>query len=243
MAAFFHTLIYQPIYNALAFLIGVIPGGDVGIGIVILTVLVRLVLFPLSLSAIKSQIAMRELDPKLKALRTELKDQKDELAKRTMELFKEHRVNPFAGVLLLVIQLPIIIGLYAVLRGAAKSVSFDPSVLYPFVHAPAHASLLFLGFLDLTGKSVVLAVLVALAQFVYALLLAPAKAAVKKEGEKKSFQDDLSDSMQLQMRYVLPVVLGVVSYAASSAIALYFLASNVFSVLQELVVQKLHGKR
>jgi YidC/Oxa1 family membrane protein insertase len=241
MAGFFTALIYQPIYNALAFLISIVPGGDVGIAIILITILVRLVLFPLSLSAIKSQMAMRQIDPILRNLREEYKDRKDELAKKTMELFKEHRVNPFAGILLLVIQLPIIIGLYTVLRSEAKTLSFDPSMLYPFVHAPEHASLIFLGFLDLTGKSIVLAVLVAATQFLYARLLAPAQP--RKEGEKKSFQDDLSESMQLQMRYVLPVVLGVVSYAASSAIALYFLASNVFSVLQELVVQKLHGKR
>lgn len=242
MAFLFHVIIYQPIYNALAFLVGVIPGSDIGIGIIGITILVRLVLFPLSLSAIKSQIGMRQVDPKLKALREEYKDNKEELAKKTMQLFKEYKINPFAGFLLLLVQLPIIIGLYAVLRIEAKTISFDPSVLYHFVHAPPHVSLVFLGVLDLAGKSIVLALLVALTQFLYAKLLAPPKSPEPKAG-KRSFQEDLMDSMQLQMRYVLPIVLGVVSYAASSAIALYFLTSNIFSVLQELVVQRLHGKR
>lgn len=243
MVGLFNAIIYHPIYNALAFLIGIIPGGDVGLAIITITILVRLILFPLSLSAIKSQIAMREAEPALKEIREKYKDQKDEVAKRTMEIFKERRINPFASFLLLFIQLPIVIGLYAVLRGEAHAVSFDPSILYPFVHAPAQASLLFLGFLDLTGKSIVLALLVAATQYLYARLLAPAKPASPSPEGGRSFQEDLSQSMQLQMRYVFPLILGVVSYAASSAIALYFLTSNVFSVLQELVVQKLHGKR
>ncbi|MBI1754828.1 membrane protein insertase YidC [Candidatus Azambacteria bacterium] len=203
----------------------------------------RLVLFPLSLSAIKSQIAMRRIDPELKAIRAKYKEHKEELGKKTMELFRNNNINPFASFLLILIQLPVIIGLYSVLRIEATQVSFDPSVLYPFVHAPEHASLLFLGMLNLTGKSLVLAVIAGFTQFLYARLLAPAKAATPKPAGGPSFQEDFASSMQTQMQYVFPVMLGAIAYFASSAIALYFVASNVFSVLQELVVQRLHGKR
>jgi YidC/Oxa1 family membrane protein insertase len=240
MAGLFHTLIYQPIYNALALLIGFLPGGDVGLAIIAITVLVRLILSPLSLSAIRTQIAMRRIDPELKALQAAYKDDKETLGKKTMELFRENKVNPLASFFLILIQLPIIIGLYAVLRAETKGLSFDPSVLYSFVHAPAHASLLFLGFFDLAGKSLALAAVVAITQFIYAKLLSPSTPAAASKG---SFQEDLSKSMQMQMQYALPVVLGVVAYFASSAIALYFVTSNTFSILQELVVQRIHGKR
>ncbi|MDO8523856.1 MAG: YidC/Oxa1 family membrane protein insertase [bacterium] len=243
MAEIFHVVVYQPIYNGLALIISFIPGADVGIGIVAITLLVRLVLFPLSLLAIKSQIAMRRIDPDLKAIREKYKDKKEELGKKTMQLFRENKINPFAGFLLLLIQLPVIIGLYTVLlRFEAAQVSFDPAVLYPFVHAPDHASLFFLGILDLTGKSILLAVIAAATQFLYAKLLAPPKAATKPSGTP-SFQESFASSMQLQMQYVFPVLLGVIAYFTSSAIALYFVTSNVFSVLQELVVQRVHGKR
>ncbi len=245
MASFFHTAIYQPIYNALAFIIGVVPGGDVGIAIVIITLLVRLVLFPLSLSAIKTQISMRAIDPELKTLREKLKDNKEELARQTMALFKENNINPFASFLLILVQLPIIIGLYLVLQHESKIVAFDPSVLYSFVHAPEQASLLFLGFVDLTGKSIVLAGIVAITQFIYARLMTPPTAgSSSKSKQPPSFQDDLAKSMNLQMRYVFPLVIGVVAYAASSAIALYFLIGNLFSIGQELAIRRMHhGKR
>ncbi|MBI3573944.1 membrane protein insertase YidC [Candidatus Kaiserbacteria bacterium] len=241
MAYLFHVAVYQPIYNALAFLIGLVPGGDVGIGIIGITLLVRFILFPVSLSAIRTQIEMRRIDPKLKALREEFKADKQELGKKTMELFREHKINPLSGFLLVLIQLPIIIGLYTVLRSEAKTVYFDPSVLYPFVHAPAHASLLFLNSLDLTGKSVLLAGIAALTQFLYAKLLATPKAIKPASGG--SFQEDFASSMQMQMQYIFPIVLGAIAYFASAAIALYFVTSNIFSVLQELVVQRIHGKR
>jgi YidC/Oxa1 family membrane protein insertase len=244
MAWLFHIAVYQPIYNALAFIVSALPGGDVGIGIIAITILVRLALSPLSLSAIKSQIAMKRIDPALKALREKYKDDKEAVGRKTMELFRENKINPLAGFLLILIQLPVIIGLYAVLRAEAKQVSFDPSLLYPFIHAPAHASLLFLGILNLTGKSLLLAVIVAATQFLYARLLAPSKTpASPKAAQGASFQEDFASSMQLQMQYVFPLLIGGIAYFASSAIALYFVASNTFSILQELVVQRIHGKR
>lgn len=243
MAAVFHTLVYQPIYNALAFVVGSVPGGDVGVAIVIVTLLVRLVLFPLSLAAIKTQIAMRKIDPDLKALRVELKDDKEALARRTMALFKENKINPFASFVWILIQLPIIIGLYLVLRSETKVVSFDPAILYAFIHAPGHTSLLFLGILDLTGKSILLALIVVATQFIYARLMVPAPAPKTDTKEPLSFQDDLAKSMNLQMQYVFPIILGGVAYFASSAIALYFVVSNLFSIGQELAVRRIHGKR
>ncbi|MES2134733.1 MAG: YidC/Oxa1 family membrane protein insertase [Patescibacteria group bacterium] len=244
MASFFHTAVYQPIYNALAFIIGIVPGGDIGVAIIVITILVRFVLFPLSLTAIKTQISMRAIEPQLKALRDELKDNKEELARRTMALFKENNINPFASFLLILIQLPIIIGLYLVLQSETKVVSFDPSVLYSFVHAPEQASLLFLGLMDLTGKSILLALLVAVTQFIYARLMTPVAPPKNTSGKPASFQDDLARSMHLQMRYVFPAVIGFVAYAASSAIALYFLVGNLFSIGQEILIRRMHhGKR
>lgn len=240
MAGLFHTIIYQPIYNALAFTIGIIPGGDVGIAIVLITLLVRLILFPLSLKAIRTQIAMRAIDPQLKALREELKDKKEELARRTMALFKENNVNPFASFLFIFIQLPIIIGLYTVLRAQSKAVSFDPGVLYSFVHAPLHASLLFLGLINLAGKSVLLAAIVLITQYIYARLMTPATQPKTADAKPATFQEDLAKSMNLQMRYVFPLMLGAIAYFASAAIALYFVVSNIFSIGQELAVRRIH---
>lgn len=241
MLELFRGVVYEPIYNALAFLVGVVPGGDVGVAIIVVTILVRLLLFPLSLSAIRTQMTMREIDPKMKKLRKDLKENKEELAKQTMALFKEYKINPFASFLLILIQLPIIIGLYLVLVDESKALSFAPQFLYSFIDPPAAVSLSFLGLVDLTGKSIILALIVAATQFVFAKLMTPPKPA--ETSEKPTLEEDIQKSMSVQMKYVFPVLMGVVAYAASASIALYFVVSNTFSIGQELFVRHVYGKR
>ncbi len=242
MLELFHTAVYEPIYNALAFIVDVIPGGDIGIGIILITLSVRLLLFPLSFAAIRTQMTMREIDPKIKKLKVQFKDNKEELAKKTMELFKENKINPFASFFLILIQLPIIIGLYTVLRTEAKSISFDPASLYSFVHAPTATSLSFLGLIDLSGKSILLSLIVVATQFLFAKLMTPPHHP-PKPGEAPSLEEDIQKSMSIQMRFVFPILMGIVAYAASASIALYFVVSNTFSIGQELFVRSIYGKR
>lgn len=233
----FHSVIYLPIYNALAFLVGAIPGADVGIAIVILTILIKLALFPLSFVSIKTQIVMREINPKLKKLQKELKDNREELAKKTMELFKENKVNPFSSILLVIVQIPIVLGLYFVFLGEGSGAGFDPSLLYSFIQLPTDASFSFLGIFNLTGRSIVLATLVGITQFFVSRLMMP-KVPENPDGEQ-TFANDLAKSMHIQMRYVFPFVIGIIAYVISGAIALYFLVSNLFALGQELYVKKL----
>ena len=242
MLELFHTAVYEPIYNALALIIGSIPGGDVGVAIVILTLLVRLLLFPLSFAAIRTQMTMREIDPLMKKLRVDFKENKEELAKRTMALFKEYKINPFASFFLILIQLPVIIGLYTVLINESKVLSFDPATLYSFVQVPAETSLSFLGILDLSGKSIILALIVAATQFLFAKLMTPPHTPASTSAAP-SLEEDIQKSMSIQMRFVFPVLMGIVAYAASSSIALYFVVSNTFSIGQELFVRSMYGKR
>lgn len=233
----FDAFIYEPIYNTLAFTVGVIPGGDLGIAIIIVTLLVRILLFPLSIGATRTQMEMQELNPKLTELREKLKDNKEELARRTMALFKEHKVNPFASILLVFIQIPIILGLYFVFRNEAIDGSFDPALLYSFVPPPEVLSPFFLGLIDLAGKSVTLAVLVALSQFFYARLTMPATA---PKATGNSFRDDMARSMNIQMRYVFPFIFGFIAYYISAAVALYFVVSNLFGIAQTFAMKKMH---
>ena len=232
----FNAFIYEPLYNALAFLVSAIPGGDLGIAIVVLTLLVRLVLFPLSVGATRTQMEMQELNPKLQELKEKLKENREELARQTMALFKEHKVNPFASIFLVLLQIPIILGLYFVFLNEGSVGSFDPALLYSFLSPPETVSLLFLGLIDLTGKSMVLAVLVAVSQFFYARLT------MTKPPQQtgNSFRDDMARSMNIQMRYVFPFIFGFIAYVVSAAVALYFVVSNIFGILQTLAMKKTH---
>ena len=158
MSGFFHTFLYNPIYNLLVFLVGVIPGGDVGLAVVIVTLLVKIILLPVSLAAVRTQRVMKEMEPKLKEVRERFKGDREKQAKETLALYKEHHIHPFASIGTILIQIPVLIGLYWVFQSEALP-TIDVSILYPFVAAPENVSLLFLGFLDIAGKSIVLAAL------------------------------------------------------------------------------------
>ncbi len=239
IGSFFHAFIYAPIYNALAFAVYWVPGGDVGVAIILITILIKLILFPLAVKASQTQHAMRDLEPQLKEIKEKHKDDSQGLAKATLALYAEYKVNPFASILLLLIQIPIILGLYWVIIAEGHTGEFSPDILYSFVDAPTTVSFIFLGLVEIAKGSIVLSLIVAGTQYIQAKLLMP-KAPVASG--KQSFQDDLAASMHLQMRYVFPVILGVVSYVASSAVALYFITSNIFGIIQELVAKRRHQK-
>src|SRR5438105_3158478 len=141
ISSIWHTVVYQPLYNILFFLVGIIPGHNVGLAIILLTIIVRVALFPLTGKSIKAQKAMKVLEPKLKELREKHKDDKQKLAQKSMELYQEHGVTPFSGCLPMVIQIPIIIGLYWVFSRGLHVV--DTSILYSFVTAPGALNMHF----------------------------------------------------------------------------------------------------
>src|SRR3989344_8400982 len=148
-----NTVLYEPLLNALAFLVSIIPGGDVGIAVIALTILVKILLFPLSQKSIESQAEMNLLAPELNKIKA-AGGSKEEQAKQTFELYKKHKVNPFSGCLLVLIQIPIIIALYYVFF---KGIDLQNGVLYSFIPRPEHLNTLFLGAIDISGKSLFLA--------------------------------------------------------------------------------------
>jgi YidC/Oxa1 family membrane protein insertase len=233
MISFFHTVLYVPIYNLLILLVDKVPGADIGLAVVLATIVIRLIIMPLSFSAQKTARAMKGLEPEMKTLRESLKDNKEEQAKAMMALYKKYGVNPFASILTMLIQLPVVITLYWVFRSKALF-TVDTSLLYSFVPVPAFVSPLFLGLIALTGTSIVLAVLAAVTQYLLALYAIPAAPSAK---EDKSMQADMARAMTLQMRYVFPLIMGFIAYT-SGAIAIYFITSNVFGVAQEYFVRK-----
>lgn len=230
----FHTFIQTPLYNGLVFLIDTMPGHSVGLAIIALTVIVRVILYPVARQAAMTQAAMRKIAPEVEALKEKFKDKREEQARAMFALYKENGIRPFSSFVLVLLQLPILIGLYFVFfRGGLPVVNMD--ILYSFVMAPENINMHFLG-VDMGGRSIVLAVLAGLAQLTYARLsMGPRKPHVPSE---RSFSNDLARSMDLQMRYVLPIMLGVFAYVASAAVALYFTVGNLFMIGQEYLAVK-----
>ena len=236
ISAAFNFLLYNPLYNALIFFISVAPYASVGIAVILLTVVVKLVLFPLSLKAVKTQVLMRELEPELTKIKKQYEKDKQEQARRTMGLYKEKRINPFSGFLVILIQLPIIFALYFVFfRGGLPTV--DLTLLYSFVIPPSMVNMEFLWVPDIAGRSVVLALFASVTQYFQINLAMPP---LKPRDKNASLKDDLMRSFQLQMRYVMPLIVFGVAYFISAAIALYWTTSNLFAIAQEVFVLKKH---
>ncbi len=233
-----HTLFFDPVYNSLVFFIDTVPQGDVGVAIILTVVLVKLILLPLSLKAARTQLAMRDMEPKMKELKEKYKDKREQLALKTMELYKNSGVNPFSSILLLFIQIPIIIALYlSVSKGGGVPLpDINTGLLYSFIPKPETANMLFLGFMDIAPKSLPLAFLAGITQYIHSHLSLP-KQTPRDPDAKPDFKEDLSRSMQLQMRYVMPLLIFVVAYTISAAIALYFFVSNIMAIGQEYIVR------
>jgi len=226
------TVLYGPLLNALAFLVSIIPGGDIGIAVIILTLFVKTVLFPLSQRSIESQIKMNLLAPELKKIKDNGAS-KEEQARQTFELYKHHKTNPFSGCLLVLIQIPVIFALYYVFL---KGINFEGGLLYPFIRIPEHMNMVFLGVLDISQKKIIiLTILAGLSQYFQAYLM-PKPAISDKPAT--SFQENFTKSMQTQMKYVFPLVVAFIAYSVSGAVALYWITSNIFAIGQQIYANK-----
>jgi len=230
----FNTVIYNPLYNGLIFLISVIPYADVGVSVIILTLLVKVALFPLAHRASHMQIRMRDLAPKIDKLKEKYKDDKQKQTLEIMALYKEYDVRPFLSILVIFIQLPIIIGLYWVFyKGGLPTIKLD--LLYSFIHAPTIVSMKFLWINNLGNRSIIMALLAGLTQFGYSAYALPKP---KPRDENSTMKDDLARSFHLQMKYVMPIIVVGIAWSISAAIALYWTTSNLFAIAQEMVVRK-----
>jgi YidC/Oxa1 family membrane protein insertase len=236
---FWHGVFFDPIYNLLIFILNHVPGGEVGIAIIILTVFIKVLLLPLSLRAAKTQHAMRTLEPHLSSLKEKHKEDRETLAKETMEAYKEAGINPFATFFLTLIQLPIIFALYFVVvrGGGVPFPQINTALLYSFIPVPETVTMMFLGLLDIAAKSLPLAFLAGVAQFFQTKMSLPSLPP-KAENAKASFKDDFARSMQIQMRYVMPALIFFIAYKFSASIALYFLVSSLMGIAQEFIVRR-----
>lgn len=230
----FIDYIYIPLYNLLTFFIDLIPGGDLGLAVVAVTIAVRVAFIPISLSAAKTQAVMPLIQPKLKEIREKHKTDPQQQARAMMALYKENGIKPFSSMLLMILQLPVILGLYFVAKDAAHY-GIDQHLLYSFIPFPETVATLFLGAFSVATSSLTLAVLAGISQYAYAHYSIPVPK--KKPRSEASMQDEFSRAMALQMRYLFPVLVAFIALA-SGAIALYLIASNVFMFVQQVYIRR-----
>jgi len=233
MMSFIFNLFYYPLYNGLVFLSAILPNYDLGISIIVLTIIVKTAILPLSHKASQTQRSLKEIEPKLKDLKEKYKDNQDEQALQTIKLYKEHGINPFVSILLLFIQLPMFIALFYTFK---DKIDLASPVLFSFNIIPPVVNMMFLGSIDLSSSNIYMAILVGLTQYYQTKLSVPE---IPKSQEKnQSFMEDFAKSMNWQVKYFLPVFISYVAYSLNSAVSLFWITSNVYSIIHELFVKR-----
>ena len=234
-----HTFFFDPVYNGLIFFVGVVPGGDIGVAIILTTIAIKVILLPLSIKAAKTQKIMREIEPKLREIKEKHKDNREEQAQAMLGVYREAGMNPFSAIFVIILQIPLVIALYLAVYGYAGYALPEINLerLYEFVSAPAAVTMQFLGLIDMAGRSVLLAVLAGITMYIQMQFVMPALPP-RDPDKAPNFQDDFKRNLQLQMRYVMPVIITIIAYVISAAIALYFVVSNVVAILQEFYIRR-----
>jgi YidC/Oxa1 family membrane protein insertase len=230
---FWTAVFYQPFYNLLILLVGALPNGDFGVAVILITVIIKLILFPLNQRAIEGQIKMNSVQGEVAHIKETITD-KVEQNKQVFALYKEKNISPFSSCMPLLIQAVVLIALYEAFLGILKI--RVPAQLYSFVHELALINLHFLGVIDLsTKRSIIFALLVGITQFIQAKLMQGRQA--KPTG--KGMQAEFARNMQVQMTYGLPIMTAGLSYFLfPSAVALYWITSNIFTIGQELYTRE-----
>lgn len=232
MVSLFNTILYQPLFNILVLLYNYLPGHDFGVAVIVLTILIKILLYPLGVKSIKSQKALAGLQPKIKEIQEKYKNNKEQQAREMMGLYKKEKINPFSGFLPLLIQLPILIALFLVFRIFEGGLSpAELEKLYSFVSQP-DLNIKFLGFIDLIKPSMFLAFLAGISQFFQTRMISPKTKPNKKQAPS------FSDQMQKQMQYFFPVFTVLILLKMPAAIGLYWITTALFTIVQQYVILK-----
>lgn len=261
----FDTLIVQPIFNLLVAIYGLIPGSDFGIALIIFTVLVRLIMWPLVKKQLHQTKVMRAVQPELKKIKAKAKGDKQLEGRLMMELYRERGVNPFGSIGLLLIQLPIFIALFRVIqiiteeREKIAAFTYGPleglQPIAQILNDPKHDfNETLLGFLDLTARAVdgsqlyfplvLLAAVAAVLQYVQAKQVTPEPTTKQRLRDmfaasakgKEVDQADVSALMSRRMIVIFPFLTFIVAIYFPGALVLYFAVTSAVAVIQQKIV-------
>jgi YidC/Oxa1 family membrane protein insertase len=241
-----NTLIIEPMVNALLFIYSLV--GNFGIAIILFTILIRLITHPLTASQVKSTAKMTELQKskKWQEMQKKYKDDKTKLSQEQMALYKELGINPMGSCLPMLIQFPIIIGLYQSVTRAMAASPFQlldlSKLIYPFINAseliPLKSQFLWMNMgqperLNIFGVAIpVLTILVVITTFLQSKLMTPPPAN----------PGDQAAQMGKMMNLYMPLLMGYFAYTLASGLALYFVVGNLVGITQYAILGKLNWR-
>lgn len=228
----YNLILYQPLFNLLVLLYKYFPGHDFGIAVIILTVIIRLALYPLMAQSIKSQKILSELQPKIQEVQQKYKTNREKQAQEIFELYKKEKINPFGSFLPLLIQLPVLIALYQVFWKGLLPESMVK--LYSFISSPGLINPTFLRIINLGQSSLILAILAGVCQFFQTKMMTPKLKNTKTQDQMGQF----SNMLQKQMLYFFPFFTIFILWKFPAAIALYWIVTSLFSIGQQYLIFK-----
>jgi len=250
----FDELVYRPIYNLLIFIYNIVPFHDFGVAIILVTIIIKFFLVPLSRKQIESQKKMQELQPKIKEIQEKYKNDKEKQSRALMEFYKENKANPFSGCLPLIFQLVFLIAIYRVLFNISQNgLMVNGADLYGFIHNPGQIKHLFLGLIDLSKvvdfrvltagnvAHIILVIAAAGAQYVQTKMLMATKAKSDKNNKTEKKDDknpDFAQIMSKQMLYLAPIMTLFIGIKFPAGLALYWLVSTLFMIAQQEYLER-----
>lgn len=225
----FRTILYQPLFNGLVLLYQFASFNDLGVAIILLTIIVRVILYPVFHKTAKHQRITQELQPEIKKIKETHKKDKEAQTKAIMELYQKNSVNPLTPFFLLLVQLPVLFALYKIFIDGFTENSL--SLLYSFVSVPTELSQTFLGIVSLDRANIPIVIIAAAAQFVQG------KLAIARSKKQKAAPDQ-AQKVARAMVFAGPVIALVILPRFPAAVALYWLTSTIFSIMQQAIVNK-----
>lgn len=231
IGVFFQEVFYRPLLNLLIWIFNTLPGGDFGVAIIVVTLLVRVVFYPLNSKAIRAQKTLQDIQPKIKEIQERYKKDKQKQAQELMGFYKKHNINPFSGILPILIQLPILIALFRILINVFNDGALDS--LYSFVKTPELINPTFLGIINLSTPNLILGVIAGIFTFWQIKMVQPALKEKKSEGEKPSFQS----TMQKQMLFLMPIFTVFIASKFAAGLALYWIFTTIGTIAQQYLVK------
>jgi YidC/Oxa1 family membrane protein insertase len=223
ITSIYDVAIYEPILNLLVWMYNLIPGQDMGVVIIIVTIIIRILLAPFMHKSLKGQREMSNLQPKLAEIREQYKNDRAEQTKAITEFYKENNVNPFSSCLPILLQLPILIALYHVF---SKALTGNLEGLYPFVHNPGMLNHHLFGVVDLTNPNIWFAIFAGLTQFWQSWMMYQIQ---KKQG----YQDETMKAMSLPTLFILPAISIYIAWKLPSGLPLYWIVTTMFAIAQQ----------
>ncbi len=224
---FFYIVFYQPLFNGLIFLYSNV--GDLGIAVIILTLFVKGVLYPINAKATRSQKAVKKVQPKIKEIQEKYKDNKEKQAEEVLKIYREENINPLSGIFPLFLQFPILISLFQIFRRGLLEEEIVAH-LYSNLQAPETINTFFIGILDLSEPNVAIAFLAGIGQFFQSKMMMP-----ETEPSKKG---SFGEIMKNQMKYMLPIFTVFILFQLPSAVGFYWLITIAFSIFQQKIIDK-----